>query len=65
MEKLLFEDYKGKGLKFTLGTFTPRNNEYERGLRYFLVVNGFNTDYRFASVKEAKQWVQKNYFVFL
>lgn len=62
-EKVIYNNFKG--IEFKAGKFTPRNNEYEKRLRYFLIVNGNNTDYRFSSIPEMRNWIKKNYFIFL
>ena len=67
----LYENYRNKGLCFYLGNRTPRNNEYERGMKYFLLVGETNaielkaTGWHFSSIKQAKDWVKENYFIFL
>ena len=67
----LYGNYKNKGLCFYLGSRTPRNNEYERGMKYFLLVGEPNavelqvTGWHFSSIKQAKDWVKENYFIFL
>lgn len=62
-EKVVYNNFHG--IRFTAGRFTPRNNEYEKGLKYFLIVNGNNTDYRFSSIPEVRKWIKENYFIFL
>ena len=54
-----------KGIVFEIGNYTPRNNEYERGLRYRLYVDGIPTDNVFSGVKQARAYIEKNWFIYL
>ncbi len=71
MEKLLYKNYKNKGLCFFLGHRTPRQNEFERRCKWFLLwgysdgVNLYKTGYYFETIKAAREWIKENYFVFL
>lgn len=66
----LYINYKNKGLCFYLGNRTPRT-EYERGVKYFLLVGETAsvelrvTGWHFSTIKEAKNWIKENYFIFL
>ena len=67
----LYDNYKRKGICFYLGKRTPRQNEYERGVKYFLIYGGAHdtilnsTGYCFSTVQEARAWIKNNYFVFM
>lgn len=71
MEKLLYKNYKNKGLCFALGRRTPRQNEFENRCKWFLLwgysdeVNLYTTGYHFETIKDARKWIKENYFVFL
>lgn len=65
MYKELYKNYKNKNISFSIGKRTPRRNEYEKGLKYFLIVNNYTTCYFFDTIKAAKQWIHDNYFIFL
>ena len=64
MEKTI--TYKNR--VFILGGYTPRN-EYEKGNKYklFMIDNTgakYPTSYIFATIKEAKNFIKDNYFIF-
>ena len=54
-------------LTFELAPYTPRKNEFERGLRYRLLVNDADTGYRFSTVTEARFWLshENKYLMYL
>lgn len=54
-----------KGIAFYIGNCTPRKNEFERGLKYRLFVDDLPTDYCFSTIKEAKEFINNNYFIWL
>lgn len=59
-----------KGIRFYLANYTPRKNEYEKGLKYkiFLMTDtdGYiPTSYVFETLKEAKAFLNKNYFMWM
>ena len=54
-----------KGLRFYLGNYTPRNNEYEKGLKYRLFVDSVPTGYTFETLKQGREFIKKNYFIWL
>lgn len=58
-------DFEIKGVQFHLGNYTPRRNEFERGLKYQLYVDGIPTGYKFNTLKEGKVYATKNYFSWL
>lgn len=60
-------DVEYKGIMFHIGNFTPRNNEYERGLKYRLFVGPemIPTDHVFMTIREAKTFIEKNYWLWL
>lgn len=58
-------DFEVKGIRFHLGNYTPRRNEFERGLKYQLYVDGIPTGYKFNTLKEGKAYATKNYFSWL
>lgn len=58
-------DIEKKGILFHIGNQTPRKNEYERGLKYRLFVNGYPTSHAFCTIREAKEFAEKNYFLWM
>ena len=54
-----------KGIEFEIGRYTPRNNEFEKGLKYKLFVGGYPTSYCFSTKHELKNFVKENYFIWL
>lgn len=58
-------DFNIKGITFHIGNYTPRKNEYERGLKYRLFVGDRPTNYVFTTIKQAKEFINKNYFIWL
>lgn len=54
-----------KGIDFHIANYTPRKNEYERGLKYKLFVAGIPTSYCFCTIREARNFISKNYFMWL
>ena len=53
------------GLMFYIGNRTPRRNEYENGLKYIVFVGEIPTSNYFSTIKAAKQWIYKNYWLYL
>lgn len=54
-----------KGIPFYIGNYTPRNNEYEKGQHYKLFVDDMPTQYTFSTIREARTFIYKNYFIWL
>lgn len=54
-----------KGIEFYIGNQTPRRNEYERGQKYRLFVDGRPTGYSFHTIAAAKDFINKNYFCWM
>ena len=54
-----------KGVHFEIANYRPRKNEFERGLKYQLFVNGYSTGYYFETINKAKEYARKNYFVWM
>lgn len=54
-----------KNIRFYIGNYTPRNNEFEKGLKYKLFVDDIPTNYNFNSIKEAKKFITDNYWQWL
>ena len=56
-----------KGIDFFLGNYTPRNNPYEKGMKYRVFLKdekGFiPTSYIFATLKDSKEFLEKNYWM--
>ena len=50
-----------KGHIFEVGNYTPRNNKFERGLKYKLYCDGYPTSYCFSTIKEALQFALDNW----
>ena len=64
-------DFIVKGINFTVADYRPRNNEYERGLKYQLLIKVFDgpreTDFyyrstgaKFETIKAARAWAVDN-----
>lgn len=62
--------YTEKGYHFHIGNYTPRRNEYERGLKYKLFFYSVERDGEeilyptsscFSTLKEAKDHIIRNY----
>jgi hypothetical protein len=47
------------GVRFEAGGYTPRNNEFEKGLKYRLFVDDWPTELLFSTLKELKEYAQK------
>lgn len=58
-------DIEKKGILFHIGNQTPRRNEYERGQKYRLFVEGIPTGQTFATIKAAREYIEKNYFLYM
>ena len=56
---------KIKDIDFYIGNQTPRRNEYERGQKYRLYADGTPTGYTFETIKAAKDFITKNYYIFM
>lgn len=61
-----------KGIKFFIGNYTPRKNEYEKGLKYKLYVKRYSpitrpdgeyipTDSCFETIRQAKEWIKREW----
>ena len=52
-----------KGIMFYIGNYTPRNNEYEKGLKYKLFVgpDRIPTDACFATLKDARAYIRREW----
>lgn len=55
-------DFTIKGIEFHIGGYTPRKNEFEKGLKYQLYVNDRPTGYKFCTKHECKEYAEKNYW---
>ena len=53
-------------IQFYIGNYTPRNNEYEKGLKYKIFVGPGNipTNHCFSTIKEAKEYLKNNWIYF-
>lgn len=56
--------YQYADMQFKIGNYTPRRNEYERGLKYEVFIMGDDsvyrgTGYRFSTMHEAKAALKK------
>ena len=60
-----------RGINFEIGNYKPRNNEYEKGLKYILFrtytdrfegLVRIDTGYRFSTKHEAKSFANKNLY---
>ena len=59
---------------FSLGNYTPRRNEYERGLKYHLYVTAYDingdrhdspTGLLFATIAEAVGYIERYYSIYI
>lgn len=57
--------FEKKGISFKVANYTPRNNEYEKGLKYKLWVDDIPTSHCFSTIKEAIKFADDNYFIWL
>ena len=48
-----------KGVEFEIGEYTPRRNEFERGVKYQLFVNGYASGFCFSTKHEAKAFAER------
>lgn len=53
------------GVNAYISNYTPRRNEYEKGLKYRLIVDDTPTGYLFSTIKEAKEFFCINYFIWI
>lgn len=58
-------DIEKRGILFHIGNRTPRRNEYERGQKYALFVNGIPSGHTFHTIKAAREYIEQNYFLYL
>lgn len=58
-------EIKKSGILFYIGNYTPRKNEFERGLKYRLFVDGVPTSNTFETIHAARDYINKNYFIYL
>lgn len=58
-------EFNIKGVKFYLGNYTPRNNEFEKGLKYKLYVGNIPTSFTFSKLSEGKKFATENYWLWL
>lgn len=56
-------EFEYKGIKFYIGGYTPRENEFERGLKYQLFVGDIPTGAKFETKHAAKNYAIENYFI--
>lgn len=66
-----------KGIDFTVGDYRPRKNEFEKGLKYILLIKVYDTparkDYfsyrdtgaRFSTIKAARKYAEKNIYAYM
>ena len=66
-----------KGIEFTVGDYRPRNNEFEKGLKYILLIKVYDTpareDYfsyrdtgaRFATIRAARKYAEENACIYM
>ena len=52
------------GVKFEIANYTPRKNEFEKGLKYRLFVDDIPTAETFSTLKQAKEWIDKNWIIY-
>ena len=65
-------EFEVKGVEFLIGNYTPRHNEFEKGLKYQLFVKRnlprkgdywLPTEIRSETLKELKAYATENYWV--
>ena len=65
-----------KGIDFVIADYRPRKNEFEKSLKYQLLIKVFDgirdcdysyrsTGNKFSTIKSAKEWIKRNYFIYL
>lgn len=54
-----------KGINFYIGNQTPRKNPFERGQIYRLFVDNTPTSYTFHTIREARIFIYKNFYIWL
>ena len=54
-----------KGVNFEIGRYTPRKNEFERGLKYQLFVGDIPTGAKFETKHGAKNYAIENIYMWL
>lgn len=59
-------EFEYKGIIFYIGNYTPRRNEFERGCKYklFYGPDHIPTDWIFGTIKEAKEFIQREWIRF-
>ena len=50
-------------IDFEIGNYTPRKNDFEKGLKYHLFRFGIPTGYKFSTIKECTQFVTENWVI--
>lgn len=70
MEGRVKKEFTIKGVTFSVGGYTPRDNEFEKGLKYELFVKRewpghpdgkfIGTGARFGTFRAAKEYAEKN-----
>ena len=58
-------NYPDLCLVFEINNYYPRNNEYEKGLKYQIAINGYPIGHYFETIKAAKTWIIDNYWIYL
>lgn len=63
-----------KGISFYIANYTPRRNQYEKGLKYQLFIKSpdyiaphpeyIPTNIYFCTIHEGKRWIKANYYIF-
>lgn len=62
------DNFSVGGVEFEIGKYTPRNNEFEKGLKYRLFVVGIDRPYAVccgSTKRELKEFAEKNYLLWL
>lgn len=57
--------YIYKNIVFNIANYQPRENAFEKGLKYQLFVSDIPTNHKFSTIKDCKQWINNNYFIFI
>ena len=58
---IMIHKYTYKSIDFEIVPYIPRKNEFEKGLKWR--IDG--TTHLFSTLKECKNWITDNYFIFM
>lgn len=69
-------EFSYKGIAFTVADYRPRKNEFEKGLKYQLLIKVYDgirdcdyhfrpTGHYFSRIRDAKQFARENYWIWM